>query len=179
MRHNLVPIPWSPDARATIPNLGVAPRHSALVMRKYPLLFFTFSETFYLLIPLDRARNPLLSASVAIHRKVLSLWIADRMCLYGKNAPWSDRVTSPNVPRNMQESWELTSKPLFLVVSSIGGGCLKNRRRDERARHSHYIFLIQRLVHKVIHRRWGVCIFMPDYSVMGWFWSPEMVATTT
>lgn len=80
---------------------------------------------------------------VAIPRKVLNLWIMIRMVARGKSTSRGDRSTSRIFPRNMQESIELILELLLLVALLIIGGCLKNRRFDKYACHSHYLSLLK------------------------------------
>jgi hypothetical protein len=100
----------------------------------------------------------------------LNLWIVIRMVAIAMTPAGGQPGRSSNLPRNMQERKELRLEPLLLVVLSGGGGCLKNRRIDESAGYSHHLSRIQRLVHKVIHRRWGMKSFMPASQIIRFPW---------
>ena len=113
-----------------------ATSHSALAMSNWSLDLFPHSpEPSFLLRPLDRYETSLLLLSAVIPRNVVNLWIAMGLVSRTPLPTGSKWIMSRDRPRNMQESEELRLAPLFLVVPSRGGGCLKNRRCDEYVRH--------------------------------------------
>ena len=92
-------------------------------------------EQSFLLRPLDRYETSLLLLRAVIHRNVLNLWIAIGLVGITLAQVRADWIMSRKFPRNMQESKEHRIEPLLVVVLLSCGGCLKNRRFDEYARH--------------------------------------------